>query len=269
MNAKRLGFIIVAILLMGLSYWAMSMVNDDVKSVKVDPEQHTLMVTSNDAIISKRLLAMRQIGDNVYFLGYEGYGIYNVRDNTIRLNTVQFKGTHIEPGQLKNYQKGVHHVDNISSFRDFTSEEQQNFMDMLNATDKGAHYIEPYYQSGYESSLIDLDTSFFITNNVKSLKQRDAKIYILDGSGFIIIDQSKQEIQGYFNTRILGEGTKGIPDSLKGYYGSQFIRIYALNKIDSDDLTILWNMRKQYVEKNKIDVQGQNLFPLELSDVHQ
>jgi len=28
-------------------------------------------------------------------------------------------------------------------------------------------------------------------------------------------------------------------------------------------------MRKQYVEKNKIDVQGQNLFPLELSDVHQ
>ena len=23
-----------------------------------------------------------------------------------------------------------------------------------------------------------------------------------------------------------------------------------------------------YVEKNKIDVQGQNLFPLELSDVH-
>ena len=56
---------------------------------------------------------------------------------------------------------------------------------------------------------------------------------------------------------------------MKGYYGSQFIRIYALNKIDPEDLTILWNMRKQYVEKNKIDVQGQNLFPLELSDVHQ
>ena len=269
MNAKRLGFVIVAILLMGLSYWAMSMVNDDVKSVKVDPEQHTLMVTSNDAIISKRLLAMKQIGDNVYFLGYEGYGIYNVRDNTIRLNAVQFKGTHIDPGQLKNYQKGVRHVENISSFRDFTAEEQHNFTDMLNATDKGAHYIEPYYQSGYESSLIDLDTAFFITNNVKSLKQRDAKLYILDGSGFIIIDRSKREIQGYFNTHILGEGTKGIPDSLKGYYGSQFIRIYALNKIDSDDLTILWNMRKQYVEKNKIDVQGQNLFPIELSDVHQ
>ena len=28
MNAKRLGFIIVAILLMGLSYWVISMVND-------------------------------------------------------------------------------------------------------------------------------------------------------------------------------------------------------------------------------------------------
>ena len=51
----------------------MSMVNDDVKSVKVDPEQHTLMVTLNDAIISKRLLAMKPIGDNVYFFGYEGY----------------------------------------------------------------------------------------------------------------------------------------------------------------------------------------------------
>ncbi len=32
---------------------------------------------------------------------------------------------------------------------------------------------------------------------------------------------------------------KGIPDSLKGYYGSQFIRIYALNKIDPEDLSIL------------------------------
>lgn len=268
MNAKRLGFIFIAILLMGLSYWAMSMVNNDVKSVKVDPEQHTLMVISNDAVISKRILGMKQIGDDVYFLGYEGYGIYNVKENTIRLNAIQFKGNHIEPGQLKNYQKGVRHVENVGGFGDFTAEEQHNFTDMLNATDKGAHYIEPYYQSGYESSLIDLDTAFFITNNVKSLKQRDAKLYILDGSGFIIIDRSKREIQGYFNTRILGEGTKGIPDSLKGYYGSQFIRIYALNKIDPDDLTILWNMRKQYVEKNKIDVQGENLFPLELSDVH-
>ena len=41
--------------------------------------------------------------------------------------------------------------------------------------------------------------------------------------GFIIIDRSKQEIQGYFNI----------------------------------------------CRENKIDVQGQNLFPLELSDVHQ
>ena len=269
MNAKRLGFIIVAILLMGLSYWAMSMVNDDVKSVKVDPEQHTLVVTSNDAIISKRLLAMKQVGDNVYFLGYEGYGIYNVKDNTIRLNTVQFKGTHIEPGQLKNYQKGVRHVENVGTFHDFTAEEQQNFTDMLNATDKGAHYIPPYYQSGYESSFIDLDTSFFMTNNVKSLKQGPSKIYILDGSGFIIINRVNKEIQGYFNTRILGEGTKGVPDSLKGYYGSQFIRIYALSKMDPEDVSILWNMRKQYLAKNKIDVQEQNLFPIELVDVHQ
>lgn len=269
MNAKRLGFIFIAILLMGLSYWAMSMVNNDVKSVKVDPEQHTLMVISNDAVISKRILEMKQIGDDVYFLGYEGYGIYNVKENTIRLNAIQFKGNHIEPGQLKNYHKGVRHVETVANFQDFSADEQRNFSDLLNATDKGAHYIKPYYQSGYESSFIDLDKKFFITNNVKSLKQGDSKLYILDGSGFIIIDRSKQEIQGYFNTRILGEGTKGVPDSLKGHYGSQFIRIYALNKIEPDDLSILWNLRKQYLEKNKIDVQEQNLFPLELIDVHQ
>ena len=89
----------------------------------------------------------------------------------------------------------MRHVENISSFRDFTAEEQHNFTDMLNATDKGAHYNRALLSIRYESSLIDLDTSFFITNNVKSLKQRDAKIYILDGSGFIIIDQSKQEFR--------------------------------------------------------------------------
>ena len=166
MNAKRLGFIFIAILLMGLSYWAMSMVNNDVKSVKVDPEQHTLMVISNDAVISKRILGMKQIGDDVYFLGYEGYGIYNVKENTIRLNAIQFKGNHIEPGQLKNYHKGVRHVETVANFQDFSADEQRNFSDLLNATDKGAHYIKPYYQSGYESSLIDLDKKFFITNNV-------------------------------------------------------------------------------------------------------
>ena len=41
------------------------------------------------------------------------------------------------------------------------------------------------------------------------------------------------------------------------------------NKIESDDLAILWYLRKQYLEKNKIDVQEQNLFSLELIDVHQ
>ena len=39
--------------------------------------------------------------------------------------------------------------------------------------------------------------------------------------------------------------------------------------MDPEDVSILWNMRKQYLAKKKIDVQEQNLFPIELVDVHQ
>lgn len=266
MNAKRIGFIILAVFVLGLSYWVASNMNDTVKSVKVDPERHTLVVMSNDAIISKRLLGMKQYGDEVYFLGYEGYGIYNVRDNTIRLWPVIFKGNHIEPGNVKNYQKGVKTVNTVKSFLDFSYDEQQRFGELLDATDRGAHYYKPYYQSGYETSLIDLDKRFFITNNVKSIKKVGHILYVLDGSGFLIIDIDTQVIQGYFNTRIIGEGTKGVPDSLKGHYGSQFIRIYALSKIEEPHLDILWTMRKQYIIKNNIDVSQSGLFPLELQD---
>ena len=40
---------------------------------------------------------MKSIDSQVYFLGYEGYGIYNLADNTLRLMPITFRGQHIEP----------------------------------------------------------------------------------------------------------------------------------------------------------------------------
>ena len=73
----------------GLSYWLAVGGNYDSKTVRIDPEEHTL-VNSSDAIISKRILAMKSIDSQVYFLGYEGYGIYNLADNTLRLMPITF-----------------------------------------------------------------------------------------------------------------------------------------------------------------------------------
>jgi len=94
MNIKRIGLCILALIVVGLSYWLAVGGNYDSKTVRIDPEEHTL-VNSSDAIISKRILAMKSIDSQVYFLGYEGYGIYNLADNTLRLMPITFRGQHI------------------------------------------------------------------------------------------------------------------------------------------------------------------------------
>ena len=336
MNIKRIGLCVLALIVMGLSYWLAVGGNYDSKTVRIDPEEHTL-VNSSDAIISKRILAMKSMDSKVYFLGYEGYGIYNLSDNTLRLMPVSFRGQHIEPPKTENYQRGLREITTVKAFSDFSSQEQSILKDLLESTDRGAHYygdfyhsgyesslidmkdqycgqhIEPpktenyqrglreittvkafsdfssqeqsilkdllestdrgahyygdFYHSGYESSLIDMKDQYFITNTVRALKRVNHTLYVYDASGFIIIDLDNRRIQGFFNNRLGGEGPKGVPDSLRGHYGSDFTMIYALSKLDPKDLEILWSMRKQYLEKSPQVMENKDLFPLNLDEM--
>lgn len=115
MNIKRIGLCILALIVVGLSYWLAVGGNYDSKTVRIDPEEHTL-VNSSDAIISKRILAMKSIDSQVYFLGYEGYGIYNLADNTLRLMPITFRGQHIEPPKTENYQRGLREITMVKNF---------------------------------------------------------------------------------------------------------------------------------------------------------
>ena len=244
MNIKRIGLFVLALIIMGISYWLAVGANYDSKTVRIDPEAHTL-VNSSDAIISKRILAMKTSGSQVYFLGYEGLGIYNLSDNALRLMPITFRGQHIEPTKSDDYQRGLRNITKLKSLSDFSAEEQKEFKGLLESTDGGAHYYGDFYHSGYESSLIDLKDQYFI-----------------------IIDLGNRRIQGFFNNRISGEGSKGVPDSLRGHYGSDFTMIYALSKLDPTDLDILWSMRKQYLEKSPQAMEGKDLFPLNLDEMN-
>ena len=154
MNIKRIGLCVLALIVMGISYWFAVGVNYDSKTVRVDPEAHTL-VNSSDAIISKRILAMKSIHSHVYFLGYEGFGVYNLADNTLRLMPITFRGQHIEPPKTDDYQRGVRDIRSVKTLSDFTTQEQNELKGLLESTDRGAHYYGDFYHSGYESSLID------------------------------------------------------------------------------------------------------------------
>lgn len=266
MNIKRIGLCILALIVVGLSYWLAVGGNYDSKTVRIDPEEHTL-VNSSDAIISKRILAMKSIDSQVYFLGYEGYGIYNLADNTLRLMPIIFRGQHIEPPKTENYQRGLREITMVKTFSDFSGPEQSVLKDLLESTDRGAHYYGDFYHSGYESSLIDMKDQYFITNTVRALKRVNHTLYVYDASGFIIIDLDSRRIQGFFNNRLGGEGPKGVPDSLRGHYGSDFTMIYALSKLDPKDLEILWSMRKQYLEKSPQVMENKDLFPLNLDEM--
>ena len=58
---------------------------------------------------------------------------------------------------------------------------------------------------------------------------------------------------------------RGCLIALRGHYGSDFIMIYTLSKLDPKDLDILWSMRKQYLEKSPQAMEGKDLFPLNLN----
>ncbi|MDU5198856.1 MAG: hypothetical protein E6188_04425 [Veillonella sp.] len=240
MNIKRIGLFVLALIIMGISYWLAVGANYDSKTVRIDPEAHTL-VNSSDAIISKRILAMKTSGSQVYFLGYEGLGIYNLSDNTLRLMPITFRGQHIEPPKSGDYQRGLRNITKVKALSDFSNDEQDEFKSLLDSTDGGAHYYGDFYHSGYESSLIDLKDQYFITNTVRALKRVNHTLYVYDGSGFIIIDLDNRRIQGM---------------------------IYALSKLDPTDLDILWSMRKQYLEKSPQAMEGKDLFPLNLDEMN-
>ena len=155
MNIKRIGLCVLALIVVGISYWLAVGVNYDTKTVRIDPEAHTL-VNSSDAIISKRILAMKSIDSQVYFLGYEGFGIYNLADNTLRLMPITFRGQHIEPPKTDDYQRGLRDIRLVKTLSDFTTQEQTELKGLLESTDRGAHYYGDFYHSGYESSLIDM-----------------------------------------------------------------------------------------------------------------
>ena len=266
MNIKRIGLCVLALIVVGISYWLAVGVNYDTKTVRIDPEAHTL-VNSSDAIISKRILAMKSIDSQVYFLGYEGFGIYNLADNTLRLMPITFRGQHIEPPKTDDYQRGLRDIRSVKTLSDFTTQEQTELKGLLESTDRGAHYYGDFYHSGYESSLIDMKYQYFITNTVRALKRINHTLYVYDASGFIIIDLDNRRLQGFFNNRLGGEGPKGVPDSLRGHYGGDFTMLYALSKLDPKDLEILWTMRKQYLEKSPQVMEDKDLFPLNLEDM--
>ena len=180
MNIKRIGLFVLALIIMGISYWLAVGANYDSKTVRIDPEAHTL-VNSSDAIISKRILAMKTSGSQVYFLGYEGLGIYNLSDNTLRLMPITFRGQHIEPPKSGDYQRGLRNITKVKALSDFSNDEQDEFKSLLDSTDGGAHYYGDFYHSGYESSLIDLKDQYFITNTVRALKRVNHTLYVYDG----------------------------------------------------------------------------------------
>ena len=54
MNIKRIGLFVLALIIMGISYWLAVGANYDSKTVRIDPEAHTL-VNSSDAINANNL----------------------------------------------------------------------------------------------------------------------------------------------------------------------------------------------------------------------
>lgn len=267
MYIKRIGLCVLAIIIMGLSYWlAVGGINHGTKTIRIDPESHAL-VNSSDAVISKRILAMKTVDSRVYFLGYDGYGVYNLDNNTLSLMPIAFRGPHVDVPETTAYQRGLKNVIKVKAFSDFDDKDRSELEGLLKSSDRGTYYYGDFYHSGYEASLIDLRDQYFITNTVRALKRVNHTLYVYDASGFIIIDLDTRQIQGFFNNRISGEGAKGIPDSLRGHYGPNFTMIYALSKLAPEDLDILWTMRKQYLEKSPQVVEEKDLFPLNLEDM--
>ena len=66
------------------------------------------------------------IDSQVYFLGYEGFGIYNLADNTLRLMPITFRGQHIEPPKTDDYQRGLRDIKSVKTLSDLRLKSRTN-----------------------------------------------------------------------------------------------------------------------------------------------
>lgn len=222
-------------------------VNQSESNVLVVPTTHQAIDTRTDEIISKRVVLSFVDGLKFYFWGYDGLGVYNMKNYELTIYPFEVFGDELILSRLKNDTSKII-VNQKKSLSEFSLEEQQQINKLFLQSDDVEVFYSPWLKPKSEATFIDIEKKFILSNNVKSVKNTENKIYIYNEHGYIIINKFTKGISAYFSESIAG---KKVRDSLisnfKYAYGEQFQLLDSLNLLDKNERNILMDLR----DKNK------------------
>lgn len=226
--------------------------------VEVLRKSYELVDTKEKIVITNRVLAVQDFSNQIYALSYDGFLIYDLKNGSVKLYKGEYDGLqgidstkkHEENQKYKDYRQPTSVVE-ISSYDDFTTEEKNNFDEMLsnrkNSSLRTSFYITPFYEAAYNNALIDVKHLVQLTVCDRYSIQGD-KIYIYGGNNFTLLNSSTGKILQYYNDN-LGVGEAAQEEIKKKIYGDQITFLSSPKEFSAEDLIIFKVLRELGLKK--------------------
>lgn len=183
----------------------------------------------------------------VYFLGYDGYGIYDITNDNLRLynNSNLYVNPHLITQINYNQPPKIYH---LHDYNDFSVSEQQNFATMI----QDENQLKPISNYGTFSSdrnLIDLD-AMLVISNLRNYVVKNKDIYLYNGSYIMKVDSVNKIITYCHNSKLGPEATDDskIISKVRAIYKSKFIELNSIHDFSNEDITIFEDLRNKALE---------------------
>lgn len=242
---KIIRYFIIILTLLSVS--VIIYLNYNKHSLEILPETHELVV-NNSIKISDRVLAVKVKGEIVYIIGYEGFSIYNIKEDRLKRYSPHYLDESLLDRGVR--YKAPKNIINIFFYGSFSEEERLIFSKLIFKENRLKN-VEPYFYSKKENSIVDLDKMVIIAYPQKYLVEYPC-IYIYNGDSFMKINVVKHDIFSYYNSK-LGKGiSHNSIGKLKEVYKDKMILYNSIHDFSEEDIGIFLKLREEdLIEKNK------------------
>lgn len=242
---------IIIIMCLGILTYNSSYTDELNRDPRYIKTTHELLIKPNPStILSNRVLVYRRIDNMVYFLGYDGYGIYDITNDNLRIYNNHDFNINSRLISDKKYNKPSR-IDHLHSYNDFSVSEREDFSTMFQ-NENAIKPISSYVMLSIESVLIDLDEMIIISRTPQYLV-KDKDIYLYNGSNIMKVDTTNKTIMSYDNPKLGVEHdyNLNIVSKIKERYKTRFVELNSIHEFSNGDISIFEGLRNKVLENYK------------------
>lgn len=213
---------------------------------------HVLLI-NEDTLLSKRAIVYKIVGDELYFLGYDGYGIYNKTTDSLKVYYDEIPDRYVFIPAYVEYTLASH-IYKLSTFEEFSDAERKTFSDMIQ-DDNDLKPISNYYAPSSENTIIDLD-EMIIISIPRNVLVKNTDVYLYDrnqydnysGDSFMKIDTVHKIITSYRQKLESDSATtpyvQEIIEKIKERYQNRFVELNSIDEFSKEDIIIFKQLKE-------------------------